>query len=166
MQSQGILSRTLGGLFRSSLDKSCKIRETFTRISCAFDYKIQENKSGKKLTHYLPLLYHNWNCESSACFYRNTETHWTVLFINWLGSMRTKWLLVKYPAKIQAACSITLYIEEPILGGGGRVFTEKKQDQKVDAYTVRQNYEIPGLFLTKPSRDSDWANYSRPGRVW
>jgi len=33
-------------------------------------------------------------------------------------------------------------------------------------YTAKKYYEIPGLFLTKPSRDSDWVHYSRPGRVW
>jgi len=32
-------------------------------------------------------------------------------------------------------------------------------------YTVKRNYEVPGFFLTKPSWDWDWVNYSWPGRV-
>jgi len=35
-----------------------------------------------------------------------------------------------------------------------------------DALHCKKNYEIPGFFLNKPSRDWDWVNYSRPGRVW
>ena len=30
----------------------------------------------------------------------------------------------------------------------------------------KKNYEIPGFFVTKTSRDWDWIHYSRPGRVW
>jgi hypothetical protein len=33
-------------------------------------------------------------------------------------------------------------------------------------YTVKKNNEIPGFILTIPSRDWDWVNFSRPGRVW
>jgi len=38
--------------------------------------------------------------------------------------------------------------------------------QKINTYTVKKNYEFPGFFLTKPSRDMNLVNYSRPGRVW
>jgi len=33
-------------------------------------------------------------------------------------------------------------------------------------YTVKKNYEIPGLFFTKPPRDWDCVHYSWAGRVW
>jgi len=36
----------------------------------------------------------------------------------------------------------------------------------VCVYTVKKMYKIPGFVLTKPSRDWDCVNYSRPGRVW
>jgi len=33
-------------------------------------------------------------------------------------------------------------------------------------HTIKKCYKIPGIALTKPSWNWNWAHYSRPGRVW
>jgi hypothetical protein len=53
----------------------------------------------------------------------------------------------------------TVHVQMPIWHGFLRSFIGH-------CCTVKKYDQIPGLFLTKPSRDWDWVDYSRPGKVW